>query len=115
MNAAIEIHDSVLNAIAAAQDRVTMWLDPAYVHQSSGRPGYDPGSGWSQAVEIVLFGGQIETPLPEMPCTLDDGRVFPPRVPSSASRWKASTNRNKTRSSPGGSFVWPARPPAGWG
>ena len=23
----------------------------------------------------MLFGGQIETPIPEMPCTLDDGRL----------------------------------------
>jgi hypothetical protein len=75
MNAAIEIHDSELSAIAAGQDRVTVRLDPAYVHRSSGRPGHDAGSGWSQPVEIVLFGGQIETPLPEMPCTLDDGRL----------------------------------------
>jgi hypothetical protein len=75
MNAALEIHDSELSSIATGHDRVTVRLDPAYVHRSTGRPGYDAGSGWAQLVEIVLFGGQIETPLPEMPCTLDDGRL----------------------------------------
>lgn len=73
MNAAIEIHDSELSAIVVGQDRVTVRLDPAYVHRSPGRPGHDPGSGWLQPVEIVLFGGEIETPLPDMPCTLDAG------------------------------------------
>jgi hypothetical protein len=75
MNAAIEIHDSDLGEIATSQGCVLVRLNRAYIHRSTGRPGHDAGSGWSQPVDIVLFGGLIETPLPEMPCTLEHGRL----------------------------------------
>jgi hypothetical protein len=74
MNAAVELHDSDVVAVEAAGTAVVVRL-AAYVHRSDGRPGMDPGSGWSQPVELVFTGGQVEERPAELPCTLDDGRV----------------------------------------
>ena len=75
MNAAIEIHDSELAAVVPTQDGVVVRLDPAYVHRSIARPGFDAGSGWSQPVEMLFASGVVEGQLPELPCTLDDGGI----------------------------------------
>jgi hypothetical protein len=75
VNAAIEIHDSELAAVVETPNGVIVRLAPAYVHRSTVRPGIDAGSGWSQPVEMLFVSGVVEGPLPELPCTLDDGSV----------------------------------------
>jgi len=47
----------------------------AYVHRSNGRPGFDPGSGWSQPVDVVFTARVIEERPAELPFTLADGSV----------------------------------------
>jgi hypothetical protein len=74
VNAAVELHDSEVVAVTSAAAAVVVRLS-AYVHRSDGRPGYDPGSGWSQPVELVFAGGVVEEQPAELPCTLDDGCV----------------------------------------
>jgi hypothetical protein len=74
VNAAVELHDSQVVAVELAAGAVTVRL-AAYVHRSEGRPGFDPGSGWSQPVALVFAGGVVEEQPSELPCTLDDGRV----------------------------------------
>src|SRR5436190_21801707 len=74
MNAAVELHDSEVVAISRVAGAVVVRLS-AYVHRSSGRPGIDPGSGWSQAVEFTFACGLVDTLPAELPCTLDDGDV----------------------------------------
>jgi hypothetical protein len=75
MNAAIEMHDSKLAEVVSSPNGLIVRLDPAYVHRSALRPGFDGGSVWSQPVEIHFASGFIEGQLPELPCTLDDGSV----------------------------------------
>lgn len=75
MNAAIEIHDSELAAVAVGEHGVIVRFASAYVHRSAGRPGFDVGSGWLQPVEFEFASGVVEGRLPELPCTLDDGRI----------------------------------------
>jgi hypothetical protein len=74
-NRAIEIHDSVLVSIDKKSDRIEIGLDPAYVHQSPGVPGVDPGTGWVQAIALILEGGSVEGHVGEFPCDLTDGTL----------------------------------------
>jgi hypothetical protein len=75
VNAAIEIHDSELAAVAPTENGVIVRLAPAYVHRSRARPGFDAGSVWSQPVELLFTSGVVEEQPPELPCTLDDGSI----------------------------------------
>jgi hypothetical protein len=75
VNAAIEIHDSELADVVITQNGVVIRLAPAYIHRSVARPGFDAGSGWSQAVELLFAFGVVEGQIPELPCTLDDGSI----------------------------------------
>src|SRR5262249_10238538 len=74
VNAAVELHDSQVIAVEAAAGSVVVRLS-AYVHRSDGRPGFDAGSCWSEPVVLVFAGGTLEELPPELPCTLDDGRI----------------------------------------
>jgi hypothetical protein len=74
VNTAVELHDSDVVAVAPVGTAVIIRL-AAYVHRSDGRSGIDPGSGWSQWVELVFTDGVVEERPAELPCTLDDGGV----------------------------------------
>jgi hypothetical protein len=74
VNAAVELHDSQVVAVDSIGGAVTVRL-VAYVHRSNGRPGIDPGSGWSQRVDLVFSSGVIEERPDEMPFALDDGSI----------------------------------------
>jgi hypothetical protein len=50
---AIELHDSKVLWWRAEGVDLRIRLD-AYVHISSGEPGFDAGTGWSQEVEVVV-------------------------------------------------------------
>lgn len=45
------------------------------MHRSNGRPGVDPGSGWSHPVDLVFTAGVIEERPDGLPFTLADGTV----------------------------------------
>lgn len=49
----IELHDSRLTAIRQDGDDLQLDLD-AYVHMSEGRPGIDPGTGWTVLVRLTV-------------------------------------------------------------
>ena len=74
MNAAVELHDSQVVTVNSIAGVVTVRLG-AYVHRSNGRPGIDPGSGWSQPVDLVFSAGVIEERPDELPFALDDGSI----------------------------------------
>jgi hypothetical protein len=70
--AAIELHDSDVDAISSAQHMVTICLR-AYVHRSIGTPGTDPGTGWIQPATITISRGEINGAVPELPGTISSG------------------------------------------
>ncbi len=72
MNGAIELHDSTLAAVIQEGILVTLSFSPAYVHRSSGRPGIDAGSGWTQTVTFTFADAVVPT-LVAMPCWVVDG------------------------------------------
>jgi hypothetical protein len=58
-NRMIELHDSRVTDIRIAGDDVVLEVD-AYVHESEGVPGVDPGTGSSQEVRLVFERASIE-------------------------------------------------------
>jgi hypothetical protein len=74
-NAAIEIHDSTLERIQSSGDDVVAIFD-AYVHRSAGRPGLDPGTGWTQPAELRFHKGKVIGGVGTLPMELLDGRLI---------------------------------------
>src|SRR5688572_8842994 len=64
MNVAIEFHDSEIVRVDRAGEDVELEL-LAYIHQSTGRPGVDPGTGWTQSAVLRVRGasGQASGPF----------------------------------------------------
>jgi hypothetical protein len=58
LNGLIEIHDTRVTDIRTAGEDVVLVVD-AYVHESAGRPGIDPGAGFSQHAELVFQRARI--------------------------------------------------------
>src|ERR1700704_4412107 len=50
----IELHDSELSAVDIQDQQILLEFRPAYVHESSGTPGVDPGRGGWQDVDVVV-------------------------------------------------------------
>lgn len=71
MNTAIELHDSELSAIT--NDGTSLVLSfAAYLHRSAGRPGYNAGSGWTQAATLTFSEASVSF-VPGLPSTVYDG------------------------------------------
>jgi hypothetical protein len=73
LNAAIELHDSVVAEISRLESTVEIALRPAYVHQSAGEPGVDDGIGLVQNVVISLEEGSVTGDVGELPSDIFDG------------------------------------------
>jgi hypothetical protein len=54
MNVALEFHDSEVSAVQPQGEDLSISFSAAYVHRSEGAPGVDAGSGYAQALEILL-------------------------------------------------------------
>jgi hypothetical protein len=69
MNCALELHDSKITAVVRTGDVMKIEL-LAYVHESPGVPGVDPGEVYQQRAELVLEGvpesAHVETDLHEL-------------------------------------------------
>jgi hypothetical protein len=75
MNAAIEIHDSTVIRITNRDGEVIVHFQPAYLHKSEGRPGFDSGTGWTQEARLVFSEGATSGDFPDWPCELMDGEL----------------------------------------
>lgn len=73
---AIEIHDSTLAGISRVGPDLVLRLVPAYVHQSGGRPGIDPGSGGLQDIDLIISEAVLESSPSEFPVNLHGGSIF---------------------------------------
>jgi hypothetical protein len=73
--AALEFHDSTFGEATQEDDGVVVHLAPAYVHRSSGRPGIDPGTGWSQSVTIRVKGAVLSPESRFAPARLSEGSL----------------------------------------
>jgi hypothetical protein len=76
VNRAIELHDSTLHGIVTSGvDRVIQFR-PAYVHESSGVPGRDPGKGYTQDIDVVLGNARVISIPASLPAVIWDGRLI---------------------------------------
>ena len=76
MNRAIELHDSRVSFVGSDGNRITLLFEPAYIHESDGRPGIDGGTGWSQSCRLRFADASMEGTLPELPCDLMGGELI---------------------------------------
>jgi hypothetical protein len=73
LKAALELHDSRLDRIDLVDGDAIIHFPHAYIHKSSGTPGKDPGTGWSQEAQLVLASATYSGILPSLPTTISDG------------------------------------------
>jgi|SRR5215831_1177434 len=74
-NRKIELHDSELESLRVHDGWVVLGFSSAYIHESDGRPGIDPGTGWTQQVVVRIHGGLATGSLTALPCKLSDGYI----------------------------------------
>jgi hypothetical protein len=74
-NAAIEFHDSEVGSLCSEGASLSISFAPASIHRSDGAPGRDPGTCWTQGVNLVLLGAHISGVPPQLPCPLFGGTV----------------------------------------
>ena len=72
----IEFHDSRVDVISERDGAVVVHFKPAYVHQSEGRPGIDPGTGWNQEARLIFPKASVKGEFPEWPCDIIDGHII---------------------------------------
>jgi hypothetical protein len=73
LNRETEIHDSVLDSMSMEENQAVLMFSHVYIHQSEGKPGVDPGIGWTQAAIIRVANAVIGSSLSEWPRDLSDG------------------------------------------
>lgn len=76
MNRAIELHDSIIEFIFPHGDQTTIELNPAYLHESTGRPGVDLGAGFLQKVHLQFRGAEIASLVTDLPVRITDGWIL---------------------------------------
>jgi hypothetical protein len=82
MHRAIEFHDSKLATITVSGLSCVLKLRPAYVHESDGEAGVDPGKGYIQDIDIT-FDGASAAGLPNaLPVDLSFGELSVAGIPT---------------------------------
>lgn len=73
MRSGLELHDSRVSQIELVDGVAMIHFSHAYIHKSKGKPGRDPGTGWSQEAQLVIWGASASGPLPPLPNTISEG------------------------------------------
>ena len=75
MNVALEFHDSEVRAVRSKDESLLIVFSAAYVHHSEGVPGVDAGSGYVQALEMLLQQATWSGSLGSCLGRLSDGHI----------------------------------------
>jgi hypothetical protein len=75
LNAAIELHDSVVSGFERTADALVIKCRPAYIHKSKGRPGIDAGVGVVQDLAIRIEGASVAGNFGDLPADVFDGEL----------------------------------------
>lgn len=73
MKSGLELHDSRVGRIDLADGVAIIHFSHGYIHKSTGTPGRDRGTGWSQEVRLIISGAATSGPLPPLPNTICEG------------------------------------------
>lgn len=74
-NRAIEFHDSTFESVRREGKDLALRFSAAYIHESSGKPGVDAGSGWVQEALLHVKDGSMKGEILELPCDLWNGSL----------------------------------------
>jgi hypothetical protein len=74
-NRLIEIHDSKLDSVSVQEGNAVLHFPKVYIHESTGVPGVDAGSGWVQEALLRISGAVIERSFSKLPAELLDGYI----------------------------------------
>jgi hypothetical protein len=75
-NRAIEIHDSALDAISVRDGEAMLHFPCVYIHESTGTPGVDAGSGWVQEALLRISDAAVTRSFSKFPADLLDGHIM---------------------------------------
>jgi hypothetical protein len=75
-NRSIEIHDSKLDAISIRGGEAVLYFSEVYIHESTGRPGIDGGTGWVQEALLRIGEAAVNRSFSEFPADLLDGQIM---------------------------------------
>ena len=75
-NRAIEIHDSTLDAIFVRDGEAVLHFPRVYIHESTGTPGVDAGSGWVQEALLRISDATVTRSFSKFPADLLDGHIM---------------------------------------
>ena len=67
------MQDSRVSQIDLSDGSAAIYFSHAYIHKSTGTPGRDRGTGWSQEARLVLAEAMASGPLPVLPNTISEG------------------------------------------
>ena len=73
-NQEIELHDTRVERVERADRSIVLWLS-AYMHESDGRPGRDPGTGWSLPARLIIENGELDHPFPSPRLWVTAGQI----------------------------------------
>jgi hypothetical protein len=73
MSSGLELYDSRVSHIDLVDGVAMIHFSHAYIHKSKGKPGRDPGTGWSQEARLLLWEAAASAPLPALPNTISEG------------------------------------------
>ena len=73
MPSIIELHDSVVKLCTANGDDVVVRLSPAYLHRTTGQPGFDAGDVYTLDMDLRFSVAVIDVPFVDVPVQLADG------------------------------------------
>ena len=74
-NRAMEFHDSTFDCVEGEGAHLALRFSAAYINQSEGKPGVDPGSGWVQELRLHISDASLSGEILDLPCDLWDGSV----------------------------------------
>jgi hypothetical protein len=73
MSDILELADSRVSHIEWLGSAVRVHFSQACLHKSTGKPGQDPSTAWSQEAELVMLEAAASGPLPPLPNTIAEG------------------------------------------
>lgn len=74
-NRSAEIHDSKLDAISVRGREAVLHFSEVYIHESTGRPGIDAGTGWVQEALLSISDAVVKRSFSNFPADLLDGHI----------------------------------------
>ena len=73
MGNGLELYDSRVSRIEWVDELAKICFSHACIYKSTGRPGREPSTVWSQEAELVMWQAAASGPLPTLPNTIVEG------------------------------------------